>query len=168
LALSNLLQLPVSPLPKATFPELSREIARNSWDNVRYILRQGSRLAATYSVPMTIGLFFFGPWLISTLYGSNYLPAYPALVVLLIGYTFVNIFYWNRVALLSLGRPIFPTIVNFVGMIFKITGIFLLVPQFGYLAFAALLTAYYIFTVGVAAARVLFDVRKQSVEVDKA
>ena len=167
LALSNLLQLPVSPLPKATFPELSREIARNSWDNVRYILRQGSRLAATYSVPMTIGLFIFGPWLISTLYGSNYLPAYPALVVLLIGYTFVNIFYWNRVALLSLGRPIFPTIVNFVGMIFKISGIFLLVPQFGYLAFAALLTAYYIFTVGVAAARVLFDVRKQSVEVNK-
>jgi O-antigen/teichoic acid export membrane protein len=161
LALSNLLQLPVSPLPKATFPELSREIARSSWNNVGYVLRQGSRLAATYSIPMTIGLFIFGPWIISTFYGTEYLPAYPALSILLVGYTFVNIFYWNRVALLSLGRPIFPTIVNFIGMILKVAGIFLLVPQFGYLAFAGLLTGYYIFTVGIAAARVLLDLRMQ-------
>ena len=166
LALSNLLQLPVSPLPKATFPELSREIARHSWDNVRYVLRQGSRLAATYSIPMTIGLVIFGSWLISTFYGSEYLPAYPALVILLVGYTFVNIFYWNRVALLSLGRPIFPTIVNLVGMIIKVAGIILLVPQFGYLAFAGLLTGYYIFTVGIAAARALLDVRTELAKVE--
>ncbi len=161
LALSNLLQLPVSPLPKATFPELSREIARHSWENVRYILRQGSRLAATYSIPMTIGLVIFGPWLISTFYGSEYLPSYPALVILLVGYTFVNIFYWNRVALLSLGRPIFPTIVNFFGMLLKMAGIYLFVPKYGYLAFAGLLSGYYIFTVSIAAGRALLDVRNQ-------
>ena len=161
LALSNLLQLPVSPLPKATFPELSREIARHSWENVRYILRQGSRLAATYSIPMTIGLVIFGPWLISTFYGSEYLPSYPALVILLVGYIFVNIFYWNRVALLSLGRPIFPTIVNFFGMLLKMAGIYLFVPKYGYLAFAGLLSGYYIFTVSIAAGRALLDVRNK-------
>lgn len=159
LALTNLLQLPVSPLPKATFPELSREIARQNWDNVRYVLRQGSRLAAAYSIPVTLGLILLGQPLIRLTYGVDYLPTYPALVILLIGYTFVNVFYWNRVALLSLARPVFPTLVNFMGMLIKVGLIFLLVPIFGYLAFAALLSGYYIFTVGIAAARVLVDLR---------
>jgi O-antigen/teichoic acid export membrane protein len=163
LALSNLLQLPVSPLPKATFPELSREIARRSWDNVRYILRQGSRLAAAYSVPVTVVLVIFGRWFIQLTYGVEYLPTYPALVILLVGYTFVNIFYWNRVALLSLARPVFPTMVNFAGMVLKVSAIFLLVPRYGYLAFAALLSGYYLFTVGIAAARVFVDLRARAV-----
>lgn len=162
MAITNLLQLPVSPLPKATFPELAREIARRNWDNVRYVLRQGSRLAALYSVPVTLGLVIFGKWVLSITYGPEYLPAYPALVILLCGYTFVNIFYWNRVALLSLSRPVFPTIVNFTGMILKVAAIFFLVPHFGYLAFASLLSAYYFFTVGIAAWRVFRDVSARS------
>lgn len=158
MAITNLLQLPISPLPKATFPELAREIARKNWDNVRYVLKQGSRLAALYSVPVTVGLAIFGKWAISITYGPEYLPAYPAQLILIFGYTFVNIFYWNRVALLSLSRPVFPTIVNFIGMLLKVSAIILFVPRFGYLAFAALLSAYYIFTVGIAAVRVFKDV----------
>ncbi len=164
LALSNLLQLPVSPLPKATFPELAREIARRSWDNVRYVLRQGSRLSALYSIPTTLFLVIFGRWIIATVYRPDFLPVYPALVILLTGFTFVNIFYWNRVALLSLGRPVFPTLVNFAGMALKIAAIFLLVPQFGYLVFAFSLAGYYIFTVGIAAARVFFDLHTRPPE----
>ena len=159
LALSNLLQLPVSPLPKATYPELAREIARRNWENVRYVLRQGSRLSALYSVSATMVLVLFGGWIIATIYGAEYLPTYPALVVLLVGFTFVNIFYWNRVALLSLGRPVFPTVVNFIGMVLKVSAILVFVPQFGYMAFAFLLAGYYIFTVGIAAARVFLDLR---------
>jgi O-antigen/teichoic acid export membrane protein len=162
LALSNLLQLPVSPLPKATYPELAREVARRNWENVRYILRQGSRLSAVYSISTTLALVVFGRWIISLVYGGEYLPAYPALIILLVGFTFVNIFYWNRVALLSLSRPVFPTIVNFIGMLLKVGAIWLLVPGFGYIAFAALLAAYYIFTVGIAAVRVWLDLRTRS------
>lgn len=164
LALTGLIQLPVSPLPRATFPELAREIARQKWENVRYILRQGSRLAAAYSVPVTLGLILFGRWLISLTYGPAYIPAYEPLIILLIGYTFVNIFYWNRVALLSLARPVFPTVVNFIGMLFKLAGIFLWLPGGGYLAFATLLSGYYIFTVGLAAVRVFFDMRNRQME----
>jgi len=162
LAITNLLQLPVSPLPKATFPELTREIARRNWDNVRYVLRQGSRLSAIYSVPVTLVLIIFGKWIIGVTYGPEYLPTYSALVILLVGYTFVNIFYWNRVALLSLGRAVFPTIINFAGMVLKVAAIFLLVPKYGYLAFAALLVGYYFFTVGGAVIRVFLDVRSES------
>jgi O-antigen/teichoic acid export membrane protein len=163
LALANVLQLPVSPLPKATYPELSREVARSNWENVRNILRQGSRLSAVYSIPTTLGLILLGRWVIALVYRPAYLPAYPALVILLIGYTIVNILYWNRVALLALSRPVFPTLVNFIGMVFKVAAIFLLVPAGGYLVFAWLLTGYYLFTVGIAAARVLLDLRERVV-----
>jgi O-antigen/teichoic acid export membrane protein len=162
LALSNILQLPVNPLPKATFPELAREAARRNWNNVRYVLQQGSRLAALYSLPTTLFLILFGRWVVTFLYGPAYLPAYPALVILLVGFTIVNVLYWNRVALLALARPIFPTVVNFTGMVLKVGAIFLLVPRYGYLAFAALLAGYYLFTVGIASARVLVDVRTRT------
>lgn len=159
LSLANMLQLPVSPLPKATYPELAREVARRSWTNVRYVLKQGSRISAAYSIPATLTLILAGRWLIATIYDPDFLPAYPALVILLVGYTFVNIFYWNRVALLALSHPVYPTIVNFTGMVMKVSAIFWLAPQGGYLVFAGLLVGYYLFTVGLAVARVYLDLR---------
>lgn len=162
IAISNLLQLPVSPLPKATYPELTREIARKEWDNVRYILKQGSRLAALYSVPVTVALIFLGRWVIGLLYGPEYSPAYPALIVLLLGFTFVNILYWNRVALLSLARPIFPTIINFIGMVIKVALIFALESMLSPVIFAVLLAGYYIFTVGIAAWRSMMDINHRA------
>jgi O-antigen/teichoic acid export membrane protein len=162
MSLAGILQLPVAPLPKATYPALAREIARKKWRNVKEILRQGSLLASAYSIPVTVVLVIFGKLLIDLTYGSAYLPTYDPLIILLIGFTFVNIFYWNRAALLALARPVFPTIVNFVGMIIKVSCIFLFVPRWGYLVFAGLLAGYYIFTVGVAALRVAIDINRRS------
>ncbi len=162
LQLVTFLQIPISPLPDTTYPELSRSVAKGKWRNTAYILRRGTLMAALYSLPVTALLIAFGKWVI-LLYTGNpeSLIAYPALVILLFGYTFTNIFYWNRVALLSLDRPGFPTIVNFIGMLGKIIGMFLLVPIYGYLVFAWLLVGYHIFTVGLAALRVVLDLRKK-------
>jgi O-antigen/teichoic acid export membrane protein len=168
LALANILQLPVAPLPKTTYPELAREVARGSWENVRYVLRQGSRLAAAYSLPVMLGLFLFGRWMIAYIYKPEFLPAYPALLILLVGYTFVNIFYWNRVALLALSHSVFPTVVNFIGMLLKVAAIYLWLPRGGYLAFAGLLSGYYLFTVGLAAGRVQLDLKQRTRGLDQA
>jgi hypothetical protein len=43
--------------------------------------------------------------------------------------------------------------------VLKVSAILVFVPQFGYMAFAFLLAGYYIFTVGIAAARVFRDLR---------
>ncbi len=159
LTLTGWLQIPVAPLPDTTYPELSREIARGQWQRVRYILGRGTMLAAVYSLPVTLGLIIFGQPLIELVYTEKFLPSYPALVILLAGYLFVNLLYWNRIALLALNRPLFPTLVNFAGMVLKVAGIFLLVPRFGYLAFAALLAGYYVFTISLSAGRAIFDIR---------
>lgn len=150
LAVVNLVQLPVSPLPQATYPELSREAARKNWENLRYILRQGSLLAGGFTLAATFVLALFGRQLILLLYDKpEFLPAYPALLILLVGFLAANTFYWNRIALLAVGLPGFPTKVNLALAVLKVAGILLLVPRYGYLASAALLAGSYV--LGVAA-----------------
>ena len=51
-------------------------------------------------------------------------------MILVFGLLFANTFYWNRIALLAIGRPDFPVKVNFVLAVCKVTGILLLVPVF--------------------------------------
>jgi O-antigen/teichoic acid export membrane protein len=159
LALANLVLIPISPLPQATYPELAREVARKAWDNVRYVLKQGSRLAALYTSATVLFLVIFGRVLITRLYSAEFLPAYSALVIMLVGLLIANSFYWNRSALLSLGRPDYPTKVNAAAAILKIALTLLLVPQFGYLASAALLSFYYVFSIGL-------NVRKTYQEIE--
>lgn len=143
LSLANVLQLPVEPLPQATFPELSRQAARKNWANMRLIMRQGSLLAFSYSAVATLALILLGKPLISLVYTSAYLPAYPALLLLLLGYLVSNTIYWRRPALLALGRPDYPTKINLALAALKTLGILFLVPAYGYLASAALLAAFY-------------------------
>ncbi len=143
LSLSNLVQMPVSPLPQATYPELSRQAARGDWQAMRGLLRQGAWLAGGYTLAATLFLLIFGKPLISWLYTPEFLPAYPALLILLLGYLAANTFYWRRSALLALGRADYPAKVNLVLAAFKMVGILLLVPRYGYLACAALLAAFY-------------------------
>ncbi|TAK13022.1 MAG: hypothetical protein EPO32_06605 [Anaerolineae bacterium] len=161
--LIGLLQIPISPLASTTYPELSRSVAQKDWASVRHVLRRGSLMAGIYSLPITFVLILFGKWVIELYAGAEYLPAYGPLVILLIGYLFVNVFYWNRVALLALNRPVFPTLVNFVGMLLKVGGILLITDRYGAVGFAALLSGYYIFTILAAVTRSVLDLRARSV-----
>jgi O-antigen/teichoic acid export membrane protein len=167
LSLVNLVQMPVTPMPNATYPELARETARRNWGNVRHILRQGSLVAGGYTLAASIALLFLGQPFIRLAYTAEFLPAYPALLIMLLGFLAANTFYWNRVTLLAFGLPEYLTKVNFVAAIFKIIGYIILVPIFGYLGCAALLAAYYIFssTVNVLKARqTLQGYEKQDVQ----
>lgn len=156
--LIGFLQIPVSPLPSTTYPELSRAVAQDNWKAVRSVLRRGSLLAALYSLPVTLALIVFGKPFIAIYATPEFLPAYAPLVILLVGYGFANVFYWNRAALLAFNRPVYPTLINLAGMILKVIGIFIFAP-FGAVAFAALLSGYYLFTVGLAVLRVVKDLR---------
>ena len=144
LSLANLVQMPVDPLPQATYPELSRQVAQNNLISFRNTLRMGSKLAGSYTMLASIFLVVLGQALITFLYTGKFLPAYPALVILMFGLLFANTFYWRRISLLALGKADFPAKVNLVLAAVKIALIFLLVPIYGYLASAALLSGFYI------------------------
>jgi len=162
LSLSNIIQIPISPLPVATYPEFSREVVNERWDNLRHIMRQGSIIAGGYSFTATIALLIIGRPLIRLIYGVDYLPAFPALMILLIGFLVSNILFWRRPALLALGKPEFPTRLNFILAILKVVGVLLLVPTYGYLASAALMAGYYVLNALISYLKVMSIMREKA------
>lgn len=148
LGLINLVMLPIGPFIWPTYAEITRTVAERQWGITRRLLRRVSLIAAAWTVPVSLGLIALGPWLVPLLYGEQARPAYAALVILLIGYGFANIFHWNRPIWLALGKPSLPLIAGALAGLLEIVLTFLLVPRGGYLVQAALLSLYFLFSIG--------------------
>lgn len=171
LSLINLMQMLVSPLPQALYPELAREAANEKWTEMADSLRRSSFLAGTFTLAASLALAWFGRPLILLLYkDTGFLPAYPALLILIPGFLIANTFFWNRVALLALGKPEFPMKVNLALAGAKLLGVLLLVPRFGYLANAALLSGSYLIGVSITSLKTRSVLRKhiQAAQVEAA
>ncbi len=144
LKLINLVMLPIEPFIAPTYAEIAQTTARRDWALTRRLLKRVSAIAAAWTLPVSLGLALVGAWLIPLMYGAEFSPAYPALLFLLLGYGFANILHWNRPLLLALGMPGYPLKVSAVVGSFKTLLTFWLLPVFGYLAEAAILSAYFI------------------------
>lgn len=158
---AKLLQTPILSLANTSYPELSRMIARKRWGETKDILQRLSRLGLVYSLPIIGSFLVAGKPIISWLYGSEWLPAYSLLIILVLGFSFESGLIWNRVALLALKRAAFPTIINLVGLVLKVAVIFLLVDSFGEAAFAWAMVAYMVLTVGGTALRAVLDINRR-------
>jgi len=162
LAILNIVLIPVQPLISTTYREVAREVATRSWENVRYLLRSGSLIAASYSLAAAGGLAVFGAWIVS-LWGPEFLPqSYWALLVLLPGVIVVSIFYWNRSVLLPLGLPEYPTKVTLAAALAKIVLIFLLVPRLGAVGMAISLGSFFIGTAALMVWKTLRVIRRKA------
>jgi O-antigen/teichoic acid export membrane protein len=93
-------------------------------------------------------MVFLGEWVIRVAYGIEFIPAYPALLILLAGFGFSNIFFWNRKLLLAFGKANIPLYVLAGAAALKISLAFVFVPQFGINAEAWLLSGNFILSVG--------------------
>ena len=107
---------------------------------------------------LALGLVFFGRWVL-WIYGEQYVVAYPAMMALLVGFVFNYTLFWNRPLLLSLGLPEFPLKAIIIAGVIKLALAFPLVPRFGYVFEAALLSFYYIASVGAIVWRGLKEIR---------
>ncbi len=87
------------------------------------------------------------------MYGWEYIPAYPALIILLVGYGVANVLFWNRTLLLSFNLPKFPFQVMLGCGLVKVALGFWVIPHFGYFGAAALLSTYFVISVGLIALR---------------
>jgi O-antigen/teichoic acid export membrane protein len=161
-SLINLILLPLDPLIWPTYAEISRTVAQKQWDATRQLLRRVSLITA--SVVLAVGGFLAltGWFLLPLFYGAQALPAYPALLILLIGYGFASIFQWNRPLLLALGKPGYPVIVSLAVGLVELVLIFSLVPRLGYLALAGILSAYFVASIGIIIWRGFNEIKRQS------
>jgi O-antigen/teichoic acid export membrane protein len=91
---------------------------------------------------------FFGRWIIDVIYSAQYVGAYPALMILIVGFGIANIFFWNRTLLLSFGKASIPLYVLTAAMLLKVALAFVIVPAWGIVGEAVLLAGNQILSVG--------------------
>ena len=140
--LVNLVMLPIEPFIAPTYAEIARTIAQRQWQNTRKLLMQVSTIGGVWTLLAGGGLVALGWWIIPLLYGSNMLPAYFGVIILLAGYSFANVMNWNRPLLLALGYPTYPLMVAAITGAIEVILIFIFVPGRSYLVGAAIFSAY--------------------------
>jgi O-antigen/teichoic acid export membrane protein len=162
LSLVNLVTLPIEPFIWPTYAEITETIARAQWDATKRLLRRVSVIAAAWTLSAGGMLALIGWWLIPFLYGADSAPAYPATLILLLGYGFATILHWNRPLLLAFGKPAFPLIASAIVGAIQIALIFVVLPRFGYLGMSWLMTGYLVFSIGLIVWRGLAEINRKS------
>lgn len=150
---------PVMPLATVTYPELSHAVATESWSAFRQHVRRGAKVAAVLVIPVAVALGVAAPALISLVYGPDFVPAASALAILLVGYTVDGMLFWDRGAMLALGRPGYLARMSLVSAIIKLGLAFALVPLGGYLFMAVAASVALITTQSLIARKTLSSVR---------
>jgi O-antigen/teichoic acid export membrane protein len=151
----------LDPFIAPTYTELARTIAAAQWEVSRRLLKRITAITGGVVLAIWGLLALTGWWLIPAIYTAQARPAYPLLLILLLGYGFASIFQWNRSLLLTLGKSGYPVLVSTLTGIVEIGLIFLLVPHYGYLMLAAILSAYFIVSIGLIVTRGLREIRNQ-------
>lgn len=151
MSVANLLTIPITPFIQTAFPEITRSVVAKKWAQLRKLLRQITLVASAWTIPAMIFLVIFGKWILSYIYTPKfeYTAAYIPMIILLVGYAFTNVYFWNRSLLLSFGKANIPLIVLALGGILKMALTFVVVPRFGINGEAALLSGYFILSTGV-------------------
>ena len=160
IAINRYILLPINPFIQTTFPEINRRIKNRAWPELQKFLRQISSISLAWTIAAGFGLVIFGEFVIRIYADVEFAPAYPAMLILLIGYGLANIFFWNRSLLLSFGDSTFAFLSMFVAGFLKIAGAFWLVPKYGFLAEAGLFSLFFVVSVSMNLLRGRFRIRE--------
>lgn len=156
----SFLSVPADPLILSVYPETNRLIVQKAWGRLRDVLRKVTILSFAYNAVLVLGLVLLGRWVLM-IFGSQYAPAYPAMMALLVGVAFNYTLFWNRPLLLSLGLQTFALYAVVLAGLLKTALAFPLVPRYGYVMEAMLLSSYYIVSVGLIVARGLTEIQSR-------
>jgi len=141
------LMTPVSQFISTTYPEMTKSIAAKKWQELKQLLRRVTIISATWTVFFFVVMAIIGPWILP-IWGQEFIAAYPVLLILMVGYSISNIFFWNRSLLLSFGKANIPLYIITGAAIAKIALAFVFVPVYGMNAEALLLSGNFVVSVG--------------------
>jgi O-antigen/teichoic acid export membrane protein len=151
----------LDPFIAPTYAEISRTIARFEWKTTLRLLKRITAITGGIVLAIWAGWALIGWWIIPTLYKPQAIPVYPLLLILIAGYGFASVFQWNRSLFLSLGRAGYPVLISTLVGLVELTLIFTLVPRYGYLMMAAILSGYFIVSIGFITLRGLREVQQR-------
>jgi O-antigen/teichoic acid export membrane protein len=149
MAIVTPLMMPITPFISTTFPEITRSVVAKKWQQLKQLLRRVTAISSAWTVGVLLVMLLFGREVIRLIYGAQYVGAYPALMILILGFGVANIFFWNRTLLLSFGRANIPLYVLIAAMLLKIGLAFVVVPALGIIGEALLLAVNQGLSVGI-------------------
>lgn len=161
LSIINFILMPIDPFIRTSFPEIARAVAEKAWARLRALLRRLTLISGIWTGVVALAFVLAGGPLISLMYGEQYAPAVSTLLILLLGYGTANVLFWNRPLILSLGLPTYPIVIMSIAGLAKVVLGFILVPRYGPLAEAALLSAYFVVSIGLIVWRGLVELRRR-------
>jgi O-antigen/teichoic acid export membrane protein len=166
MAIIGYMLIPVDPFIKTSFPEITRAVAEKAWGRLKNLLRRLTLLSGAITASFGLALLILGgPFIFTYIYEPKFLPALIPALILFIGYGVANTFFWNRPLILALGKPTYPLLVTASLGLGKIALSFYLVPRYGMNAQAALMSAYFVFSIGIIVWRGLREINVQSREI---
>jgi len=151
------------PLYETIYPELVRFTKLNAMQDLKDLVIFAVKKLMTYVVPLVILVLVFASFIISLIYGKEYLDAVNALrIVTIAGFISLSIFWINPV-LLSFGKPGIRNVVDIVTMTAFVIMLFVLVKDYSYMgaAFAFLGSVIVRLLVSVYALRISIRSRKE-------
>lgn len=167
----NMVLTPINPFIDTTYPEMVRAIAREKWADLKRILSRVTVISGSWTGAVFAGLLLLGKPLLFqpfSLFGrefqvfsSDYLPAYPLILILLVGYGTANVLFWNRTLLLAFGEADYAMKVSVAVMIVKVILTVTLVPDGPYPTEAWILSFYLASTVVIMTVRGLGNIRRR-------
>ncbi len=166
LSIINLILMPIDPFIRTSFPEIARAVAEKAWGRLRSLLRRLTLISGTWTGLVALAFLLAGGQIISLMYGAQYAPAIGTTLILLVGFGMANILFWNRPLILSLGLPTYPLLVMSAVGVIKIMLGFILVPLYGALAEAALLSAFFVVSIGLIVWRGLSEITRRALKSD--
>jgi len=162
LALIGYMMMPIDPFIKTSFPEITRAIAEKAWGRLKNLLRRLTFISGAATLGFGLALVVLGePFIFRYIYEPEFLPAILPALILLVGYGTANTLFWNRPLILALGHATFPLAVMAIVGAAKIGLSFLLVPRYGMNAQAALMSAYFVISIGIIVWRGLVELRRR-------
>jgi O-antigen/teichoic acid export membrane protein len=162
----SFLSVPADPLILSVYPETNRLIVQKAWARLRDLLKKVTVLSLSYNVLLAAALIVCGRWVLSV-FGNQYVAAYPAMIALLVGIAFNYTLFWNRPILLSFGMQNFALGAVLTAGLLKVILAFPLVRRYGYVMEAVLLSGYYVLSVSLIAWRALKELRRQEAMTER-
>ena len=164
ISIVNPLMMPITPFISTTFPEMTRSIVAKAWHQLRRLLKRVTLISAGWTGLVLLVMLVLGRWLIKLFYGSEFVPAYPVTMLLLVGFGFANIFFWNRSLLLSFGKANIPLYVLLATAVVKTGLAFWVVPAMGSMGEGLLLTGYLLISTAILVYLGLHRIKKGEME----
>ncbi len=133
---ANLLGVAAAPLGYVVFPTMSRMHAMGDPAQIRRLVRRITAAMAAYSIPVAGAMALLAPWLLAITVKRDFLPAVPAVHVLLAAFVIANVTIWTRPVTLAIGRPGMSTWANGIQAIFIVAAAVVLVPRYSFVGSA--------------------------------